>query len=144
MKKENTILIDLKRYGLRLTKTRRVLIDIFFSTPTPLSASQLLSALEKRAVFVNKTTIYRELERLEKIGILEHVQLNNRSRYYELAFENHHHHLICMQCEKIEDVDFSEEELRKEEEKVRKSRKFTILRHSLEFFGLCQHCALTL
>jgi|SRR6185369_10185835 len=142
MENGKNILHDLKRFGLRLTKTRRTCVDVLSSAKTPLSAAQLSVELEKRGVIVNKTTIYRELERLERIGVVENVQLNDRKRHYELAFENHHHHLICMQCENVEDVDVSEQELREEEAKVGRLKKFTIVRHSLEFFGLCEHCAL--
>lgn len=140
MENEEKIFLTIKKHHLRLTKTRRVLLDIFFRRHTPLSVVRILDELERNAVIVNKTTVYRELETLEKIGIVQTLRLQDRKQYFELATRSHHHHLICLQCERIEDVDVSEGELLREERKVSREKQFTVLRHSLEFFGLCQHC----
>lgn len=125
---------------LRQTKARRAFIEIFSATHTPLSAVLILEALRKKSIEVNKTTVYRELERLEKLGIIHEVQMKDRKRFYELASRSHHHHLICMQCESVEDIDLSEKELVREERKITTEKKFMVIRHSLEFFGLCQKC----
>lgn len=130
----------MKQQGLRLTKTRVALADIFSESKEPLSVPFLQSALERYGQVVNKTTVYREIERLEQFGIVRNVELGDRSRHYELAFAEHHHHLVCIECEGIEDVDLDEKDLSKEEKKFFQERNFKVLRHSLEFFGLCQRC----
>jgi len=131
---------QLEFYRLRQTKARRAFIEVLSATHAPLSATQILEAIENKGVSVNKTTIYRELSRLEKIGMVHEVKMGDRKRYYELASRDHHHHLICVQCENVEDVDLSEKELSREEHKVSREKNFMIIRHSLEFFGLCQKC----
>ena len=140
MKNEETIFNEIKKLSPRLTKTRRGLIEALYRSPAPLSVPDILVALEGKGVVVNKTTVYRELERLEKMGHVHGVQFQDRKQYYELTSRGHHHHLICMQCEKVEDVDVNESELLQEEKKVSKQKNFTVLRHSLEFFGLCKKC----
>lgn len=140
MENEEKILSTIKEHHLRLTKTRRAILEMFFHQHAPLSVARILDELEKQAILVNKTTVYRELEMLQKIGIVQVLSLQDRKQYFELALRSHHHHLICLQCEEIEDVDVSEAELLREEQKVSREKRFIVLRHSLEFFGLCRHC----
>ncbi|OIP58405.1 MAG: hypothetical protein COZ29_01645 [Candidatus Moranbacteria bacterium CG_4_10_14_3_um_filter_45_9] len=140
MEYREEILTLLKAHHLRLTKIRRSLVDVLFQNEAPLSVQDILCKLRKIQLTVNKTTVYRALEQLQNIGIIGVVRLGDRKQYYELAFREHHHHLICLQCERVEDVDMNEDRLFAEEKKVSDERGFTILRHSLEFFGLCRRC----
>lgn len=130
----------LEENHLRLTQSRVVLLDILFSEKDPLSAAHILEKLSERENDVNKTTVYRALEQFEERGIVRGVQLGDRTKYYELASRDHHHHLVCVQCECVEDIDMDETTLSREEKKVSQERGFTILRHSLEFFGICKRC----
>lgn len=130
----------IKEKHLRLTKTRRAILELFSSTHTPLSVLHILDALAMQKLRVNKTTVYRELETLETVGIVRGMQLQDRKQYFELATRSHHHHLVCLECDRIEDVDVNESELLCEEQKVSREKNFTIFRHSLEFFGICRTC----
>lgn len=141
MKTDETIQTVLCENHLRLTKTRRALLGLFLRHKLPLSVPEILSELEKMRVRVNKTTVYRELERLQGVEIIAAVQLGGRKRYYELATRKHHHHLICVKCEHVEDVDADEDDLLHEEYKAIREKRFSVLRHSLEFFGLCKMCS---
>lgn len=140
MKKIEEIFTVLKTKHLRLTKTRKVLLELFFRYETPLSAQIILREFGKVYRVVNKTTIYRELERLERVGLIGTVQLGDRTTYYELTIREHHHHLVCLHCEKVEDVDIDEKIFLAEEKKVSREKNFVISRHALEFFGLCKMC----
>ena len=141
MKNTEEVFTVLKAYHFRLTKKRKALIALFFQHETPLSAQDILAELKKNQITVNKTTVYRELERLQEVNIVSPVELGDRKRYYELTSRLHHHHLVCLQCERVEDVDMNEEKLFAEEKKVSHEKGFTVLRHSLEFCGLCKKCS---
>lgn len=134
------ILTILKTHHLRLTRTRKVLLDLFFRTEIPLSAQDILCELSLVYRTVNKTTVYRELERLQKLGVIGGVSLGDRTQYYELVEREHHHHLVCLSCDHVEDIDMNEAVLRAEEKRVSQEKNFSIARHSLEFFGLCKLC----
>lgn len=140
MKEQETILADWKRRGLRLTRTRRSLVMVFLERAAPLAAAHILRDLAKQSVKVNKTTVYRELERLEGLGLLRSVQLGDRKKYYELAGAEHHHHLVCLACERVQDVDINEQDLVRQEKQCEEEKRFKIVRHALEFFGVCQEC----
>ncbi|MDP3957144.1 MAG: Fur family transcriptional regulator [bacterium] len=140
MKQRKEIFTALKTHHLRLTKTRKALIELFFLCETPLSAQDILRELCEARRAVNKTTVYRELERLQKIGIIGTVQLGDRKQYYELVASEHHHHLVCLKCEKVENIVLDEKKLKEEAKRAAAVKNFLTLRHSLEFFGLCKMC----
>ena len=129
-----------KSHGLRLTKTRKAFASLFSRSKIPLSVSDILREFRLMRIAVNKTTVYRELERMQSLGIVESMRLRDRRQYYELASREHHHHLVCVRCERVEDVDVDEKELLAEEQKVSREKDFAIIRHSLEFFGVCMGC----
>ncbi len=124
----------------RSTPVRKALIKILSKNHQPLSAFDILARLHTQKLPVNKTTVYRQLTLLEQQGLVETVRLSDRSVRYELADEtNHHHHLVCIKCNDVKDVNFKDH-LISQEKNIQKNKKFKILRHSLEFFGLCVNC----
>jgi Fur family ferric uptake transcriptional regulator len=142
MRHEENIFTLLRSNGLRLTKARRAFVGILSASRTPLSGPHILSELSAAGIRVNKTTVYRELERFQKLGIIGSMRLGDRKRYYELSSHGHHHHLVCVECAHVEDVDVDESGLLREERRVSRQKQFTALYHSLEFFGLCRQCQL--
>lgn len=129
----------LKKAGFRITQAREALIDILLANRRPMTVFELLAALKKRHINVNKTTVYREIEFLKTNNILHEIQFAERSKRYEIATDDHHHHLVCINCDRVTDVKLSQE-LAREENRIAKATGFTILNHSLEFFGLCAQC----
>ena len=130
----------MRETGLRITSTRKAFLEILFQGQKPLSAKEILTEFRRVNKAVNKTTVYREIESFEKIGIVRSVQLGERSTYYELALSHHHHHLVCLECNQVEDVDINEYSLLKQEQRIITERQFQIMHHALEFFGLCRQC----
>ncbi len=139
MKKAETLFLELKQAGLRLTKARQACVEVLLASRTPLSVAQILERLGRKEVLVNKTTVYRELEKLKKIGMVENVPLSDRQQYFELA-AHHHHHLVCVRCQTVEEVAIDERALLQGEERAKQEKQFMIIRHSLEFFGVCGNC----
>ncbi len=86
------------------------------------------------------TTVYRELEFLRQQGILVPVSFADGVQRYESAELEHHHHLICIQCNAIEDVHIEHGELDKAEKVIAKTTGFEVFQHSLEFYGHCRKC----
>jgi len=77
---------------------------------------------------------------LKETGIVKEIQfLHERVKRYELSSLDHHHHLICLKCKKVEDV-VLESHLEEQEEKILRSTGFHVLNHSLEFLGICHSC----
>lgn len=126
--------------GFRITRIRKAMIEVFLKNGLPLSAMDMMSSLRAMKVPFNKTTIYREVAFLKENGIIEDVQfINERTKRYELVSVDHHHHLICLKCKKVEDI-VLEKDLEEQEKKIYESKGFKVLNHSLEFMGICQIC----
>ena len=140
MEKQERIFQKLRRSGARLTKTRQACIRLFLAWPTPLSVAMILAALNKKAVRVNKTTVYRELARLEAIGLVEVVRLGDRTRYFELVKRGHHHHLICLGCDTVEDIELEDQSLVARAKQLGSKIRFSVATHSIEFYGYCVQC----
>ncbi len=125
--------------GVRLSRTRREVLALLSEASAPLSVPMMLESLEEKGKRPNKTTVYRELEFLKRIGIVEELTLRNDIALYELAGP-HHHHLVCVDCGTVRDVSVPDESLVREERRIERKEGFRIIDHSLEFLGLCGGC----
>ena len=134
---EHTIAI-IREQGHRITTSRRGIIEALFCTKHPVSASDIQAMLSQKNIAVNKTTVYRELDFLVKEGIVSEVHLRDTQKYYEIIHE-HHHHIVCLQCHKVDDV-VLHRELDEEERRIEMQIGYKVKRHSLEFFGICLKC----
>lgn len=135
----DSILSLLRTKGYRLTEIRKTIVEIFSTAGQPISAVDIMQEFKLRGLKVNKTTIYREIESLLGADVLKEVSLRDGTKRYEVDSNSHHHHLICLNCKKIQDVDLAAD-LEKQERRIETEQKFKIQSHSLEFFGLCKDC----
>lgn len=137
-KKIEKILADIQEKGYRHSLAREAILEGLVSISRPVSVPELVARIARSGKIFNKTTLYRELETLKKFGFVEEVLLQSDRMLYELSGE-HHHHLVCVSCGEIRDVK-SRQSLAAEERRLSNEERFTILNHSLQFFGLCGKC----
>jgi Fe2+ or Zn2+ uptake regulation protein len=130
----------LKKHGYRLTPVRSFIIEFLATHKKPFDVITIQANLAKALRKVNKTTVYREIDFLLSQELIKEVNFGDGKKRYEIASLPHHHHLMCIDCNKIEDV-ILEDELKPIEKKITKTSKFKIKKHTLEFFGLCAQCA---
>lgn len=107
-------------------------MDILTNSKKPVDVSTLVNKLK-----VNKTTVYRQIEKMLQKNLLIEVELGDGKKRYELKSLGHHHHLVCKKCGNIDDIYLDEKFLIK---KVNRLTKFKIESHNLEFFGRCVKC----
>lgn len=123
----------------RMTPSLRAILSVLYAAPGPIPVSDLLRKLASRRAGTDKVTVYRILERLLALGVVQEVLLSGEKKYYELAGK-HHHHLVCLSCEQV--TDWVPDEAVLQQEACRLARQgFRVQYHSLELFGLCQQCA---
>lgn len=122
--------------GMRATQARIDVLSVLIQHHNPLSADDL----HEDAPNMDRVTMYRILDAFVENGIALPVELGERARLYEYNRGDDHHHLVCKECRKIEDVHICE--INALQEKItRQSKQFnTILNHKLEFEGLCKDC----
>lgn len=129
-----------KAQGYRMTKSRIALLELFLNEEHPLSAEEIQKKLKRKRVTADPSTIYRELDFLTQETVIQEVKLHSKKRFFELSFKSHHHHLVCLNCEAIEEVEM-DNELTLLEKNIQRKSNFQIQSHVLEFFGLCGSCS---
>lgn len=131
------LLTSLRNAKLKATPARKHILDIFSADCHPINAEFIYAKLKSKKI--NQVTVYRTLSSLEQARIIKKVNLRKDSAYYELA-DNHHHHVVCKGCGKIESFDTCAlTELSKNI--LKNSSHFKVIDdHSLEMFGMCKAC----
>jgi Fe2+ or Zn2+ uptake regulation protein len=107
-------------------------LDLISGANLPVDANYLIDKLK-----VNKTTVYRQIDKLIQDNKIIEVELGDGKKRYEPKDLKHHHHLVCNKCGRLEDIKLDEKWIIKE---VSKKTDFKVERHSLEFFGTCVNC----
>jgi Fur family ferric uptake transcriptional regulator len=130
----------IKSAGGRLTKLKKAIIEILSKECCLLSRQELIARLNKQKVNPDRSTIYRELLNLSKNSIIIHSHILGKD-YYEIP-RKHHHHLICVNCRKISQIEFGHP-LAKQEKLIARKNNFNIINHLLEFYGYCHACQKT-
>jgi Fur family ferric uptake transcriptional regulator len=133
------ILKKLRTEGFRLTRARQSIIDILSTGKVPLSLTDIKKNLEKKDIKVDRTTVYREVLFLKGKKMLCEIPIGGGKRGYKVCQDNHHHHLICVRCGKVEPVVFRKT-LSSQENEISQRKDFKVLDHLLEFYGLCGDC----
>jgi Fur family ferric uptake transcriptional regulator len=92
------VLALVRARGGRATSSRRILLEVLFEAGHHhLSAEELAEAVQVRAPDVHISTIYRNLEDLERLGVVVHTHLGHGAATYQLA-SLAHAHFICEEC----------------------------------------------
>ena len=131
----------LKEKGYKATPARLAILDIFAKNEVPLDAEAVYKKLSKlkNCKSINEATVYRTLSAFAEEGILARVDLRKDSIHFEMPF-GHHHHIVCTNCNAVEDFDNSEIETIIGRIVASSSEFKNITEHSLELFGLCTKC----
>ncbi len=133
----NAIINQLKLEGFRSTKVRQALLEILWNETCLLSLAEIQQRLRVRKLQPNRSTLYRELKFLTEKNILNKNSIAGKD-LFELP-RDHHHHLVCVECGGLTRVEL-ENHLKSEEKKLEKEFRFQIVRHELEFYGVCNDC----
>ena len=129
----------LSQHSVSITNPRILVLEALLEFGNPITIDELQSKLKGA---VAKSTLYRVLNDLKKIKVLNEFTSPDNSVVVELILEDqsHHHHLFCSDCGEVIDVELSEEFeniLNKEIKKVQKNFNFEISDHRVEMFGVC-------
>lgn len=129
----------MNRNGLRSTEQRRVVTEMFFASQGHLSIEDLLEQVRGEEPKIGYATVYRTLKLLKECGLAYERHFGDGVSRYEVAWEDEHHdHLICMECAKI--VEFEDDEIEAWQEGLAKRHGFRLVRHKHELYGVCGDC----
>lgn len=126
----------LRTGGLKLTRTRKALLELLLHEHGPFSIEEIQQRL---TVACDIVTIYRNMMAFETQGLVTSCDFGDGLARYEWAHggEAHHHHIICQNCRRVEELELC---MVAELEKLVASRGYAQVTHRLEFYGLCRDC----
>jgi len=97
------ILEQLRADGGRITIARRALVEALVGADAHMTADDLAARVQAAHPEVHRSTVYRTLEALERIGVVVHSHLGHGGGVYHLADERHQH-LVCEACGQVVEV----------------------------------------
>jgi Fur family ferric uptake transcriptional regulator len=129
--------LDLKNSGLKVTVPRLKVLDIFQNSKTRhLSAEDVYKILLQEDMDIGLATVYRVLTQFEQAGLLLRSNFESGKAVFELNEGEHHDHLVCVTCGRVEE--FYDAEIEKRQKKIAAERGFAIQEHALSIYGVCQ------
>ena len=137
MKSLEMLLDQFRKNGLKITPQRRAILELLTDDKSHPTAEQVYRRVLVMMPDVSRTTVYNTFRELSDLGELTPVHdLSEGGQRYDTNNETHHH-LYCIQCQKLIDLnrDFEGLELVPED-----SSGFQILSRQVTFYGICQDC----
>lgn len=130
----------LKSLNLKATPKRLAILALLGEEMTYVSPDELWQRLKGEFGRIGLPTVYRNLEELAAAGVISKVIHPNRQLYYHFCpNRSHHHHFVCLNCRKVEDLDICGLEGMEREIGERIGGK--VLSHLVQVNGLCRDCS---
>src|SRR5690606_17666817 len=95
----------IKQHGYRLTPQRQMILDVLQEAGGHCTPEDVYQRVQSKSSAINRTTVYRTLEFLVRLGLVSTAHVQGNQVIYELASEQPHHHLVCQACDKVEVID---------------------------------------
>jgi Fur family transcriptional regulator, ferric uptake regulator len=125
--------------GLRSTRQRDIILDVFLSTHEHVSVEELYLKIKSIHPGIGSATVYRTLKLFSEAGLANEILLHDgQTRYEHVMAGEHHDHLVCTGCNSI--IEFENETIEKLQEEVAARHGFLIKSHKMEIYGLCSSC----
>jgi Fur family transcriptional regulator, ferric uptake regulator len=127
---------ELKNTGLKATLPRLKILEVFQQgTQRHMTAEDVYRVLLDDRADVGLATVYRVLTQFEQAGILNRNHFEQGKAVFELNEGEHHDHLVCLDCGKVEE--FYDAEIEKRQHTVAKAKGFEIADHALSLYAHC-------
>ncbi|MEX2394835.1 MAG: transcriptional repressor [Actinomycetota bacterium] len=123
--------------GGRRTAARYAIVELLLDAEGHVTADELADTVRTRFPSVNLSTVYRTLDTLEDLGVVDHVHLGHGRAVYHLADEEHQH-LVCERCERVEEL--PAKKLKSFLAMIAKDYGFEVDRRHFAIVGVCRDC----
>lgn len=130
---------DLRKAGLKVTLPRIKILQLLDSSSEHhMSAEDIYRALIEMGEDVGLATVYRVLTQLEAADLVKRHYFEGGQSVFELNQGDHHDHLVCVRCGKVEE--FVDLVIEKQQKEIANRAGFQMTDHSLNIYGICNGC----
>jgi Fur family ferric uptake transcriptional regulator len=127
---------ELKSSGLKATLPRIKILEIFQkSAMRHMTAEDVYKALLGEGADIGLATVYRVLMQFEQAGLLKRSHFESGKSVFELNEGQHHDHLVCMTCGRVEE--FYDPQIEQRQRAVAQARGFELNDHALALYATC-------
>ncbi len=127
---------ELKSTGLKATLPRLKILEIFQTgAQRHMTAEDVYKVLMQERSDVGLATVYRVLAQFEQADILCRSHFESGKAVYELNEGQHHDHLVCLDCGRVEE--FFDAQIEKRQNEVARTKGFEIADHALSLYARC-------
>ena len=127
---------ELKSTGLKATLPRLKILDVFQKgAQRHMTAEDVFRVLLDDRSDIGLATVYRVLTQFEQAGILSRSHFESGKAVYELNEGQHHDHMVCLDCGRVEE--FYDAEIESRQQAVAQAKGFVIADHALSLYAHC-------
>jgi len=124
--------------GLRITNQRALILEVIRQGQEHLDADEVYRQAREKWPRLSLSTVYRTLQTLKKLGLVEEVHFDEAHHHYEIKPPTEHHHLVCLGCGKV--VEFECPMSQKMKEDVSREKGFKVINAEVRMTGYCPAC----
>lgn len=127
---------ELKNNGLKATLPRLKILEVFQSgAQRHMTAEDVFRHLLRENIDIGLATVYRVLTQFEQAGLLSRNHFESGKAVYELNEGQHHDHMVCLDCGRVEE--FYDPEIESRQQAVAHAKGFVIADHALSLYAHC-------
>ena len=137
-KRENN---HIRKAGLKVTSPRVKILEMLENrsdSDRHLTAEDVYKTLLNEGSEIGLATVYRVLTQFEAAGLVKRHHFEGGNSVFELERGEHHDHIVCIKCGKVEE--FSDEMIEKRQKEIAREKNFKLTDHSLCLYGMCTEC----
>ncbi len=136
--KEEEVKKIIQDAGFKLTDTRVLLISHLKKQKFPVNIKQVMHEIGND---IDQATVYRMLKSFRDVGVISELNFQESQPYYELKDDKYdHHHIICLECKKVEDFHGCNYQKLSENALKQVDSFQAVTSHIIELFGMCKKC----
>lgn len=136
MDPKTKIFAMLRKKGHRITRQKKIILDLFFEHPDKMLSVSDICSLIPEGERIDNATLYRNVQQYVKLGILESMVDNQGIMRYMICDRSHHHHFICTGCGRIINFPCNNRYWKPFADEHDFHESF----HKLEIYGKCKKC----
>lgn len=122
-----------------MTRQRELVVESFLLAGGHVRTEELYEFVRERDAKVGYTTVFRTLKALADCGLAREIVLHDGRTRFEYDYKRpHHHHIVCVECERT--IEFFSPESERIQNQITSRYGFKPVRHNLQIFGICPDC----